>query len=351
ARVVTALPAGTVTDRLGPRAVMIGSDVLRAAAVVGLAVSLGEYRSPVGFLVAAAVLGAGAGCFQPAGQALTPTLVSDEELPGANATIISVTLVANALAPALGGLGVVALSPATMLLIDGATFCTSVITLSLIRGGRGAAVRKTEPVESERVRTVWQFFRSSPRFRVILLMMAVFGLAIAGTLEVALPLLSRQRPALGVTGYGLLMSALGAGWLIGALASRRASRLPRQGWLVIGLLAAEGLLLAVLPWSPGLIAMLAVMLLVGVCDGSLVVIVLTVLQRMPPTHLRGRVLGLLASVNFAMYPIAAAVTGAFVAHTGAGVFFVATGAGVCVVALIGAASASVREVRADHGRS
>lgn len=345
ARAVTALPAGALADRVGPRAVMIGADLIRAVAVLGVAVSLGGHHSPVVVLVAAVLLGAGEGCFQPASQSLTPALVSDEELPGANAMIISANLIATAAGPAIGGLGVVAFSPVAMLLIDSGTFLLSAGTLLLIRGSRHAQPESSPDGAPDEARTVWDFIRGSALFRVILLMMAVFGLAIAGTLQVALPLLSKERAALGVTGYGLLMSALGVGWLLGALASRRLSRVTHQGRLVIGLLATDGILLTTLPWVPGEPAMLGIMLALGASDGALLIIVLTVLQRMPPPHLRGRVLGLLAFVTFAMYPISAAFAGAVLSHSAASSFFVFTGSGVFVVALIGVASASIRQVK------
>ena len=346
ARAATAVPAGMLADRVGPRAVMIGADLIRAVAVLGVALSLGGHRSPAVVLVAAVLLGAGEGCFAPASQSLTPTLVSDDELPGANAMIISANLIAAAAGPAIGGLGVVVFSPAAMLLIDSGTFLLSVVTLLLIRGSRRTQPEGSPGGAPGEARTVWDFLRGSALFRVILLMMAVFGLAIAGTLQVALPLLSKQRADLGVTGYGLLMSALGIGWLLGALASRRLSRVTHQGYLVIGLLAADGILLTSLPWVPGEPAMLCIMLALGVSDGALLVIVLTVLQRMPPPYLRGRVLGVLAFVNFAMFPISAAFAGAVLAHGAASSFFVLTGSGVCIVALIGAASAPVRQVKA-----
>lgn len=345
ARVATALPAGALVDRVGPRPVMVGADIIRAVAVLGVAASLSGDRSTVALIAAALLLGAGEGCFQPASQSMTPSLVPDDKLPAANALSISANLIAAAVSPAIGGIGVVALSPITMLLLDAATFGVSILTLLLIRGGRRVEQARIDAGDAGQVRTVREFLRQSALFRVILLMMGVFGLSIAGTLEVALPLLSTQRADLGATGYGLLMSALGAGWLLGALAAGRLARVPGQGLLVVGLLGIDAVLLAAMPWAPGQMLMMAMMLLLGLSDGALLVIVLTVLQRLPPPHLRGRVLGVLAFVDFAMYPVSAAIAGAVLSHSPVSTFFVITGIGVGVVALIGLASPVVRAVR------
>jgi predicted MFS family arabinose efflux permease len=141
------------------------------------------------------------------------------------------------------------------------------------------------------------------------------------------------------------MSALGVGWLLGALLSRRLSQLTHQGRLVIGVTALDGICLITLPWIPGEPALLAFMLAFGVTDGILMVIVLTVLQRLPPRHLRGRVLGLLSFALFATYPISTAFAGVILSRDPVSLFFHLTGSGVCVVALIGLASASVRQAK------
>lgn len=346
ARVVTALPAGALTDQIGPRRVMLLSDLARAVAVFGVAVSLGQGGTTAPLLLAVMVLGAGEGCFQPASQAMTPTLVPDDKLPAANALAISANLVAVALSPVLAGLGVVAYSPTLMVLLDSGTFLVSMTLLLMIRGGSARRGPDSDASgEGSEIRTVWQFYRSSPLFRVVLLMMAVFSLSVAGTLQVALPVLAIQRPELGAAGYGLLMSSLGVGWLIGAVGSGRAGRLGRQGWMVLALLALDGVLLAALPWAPGTAAMVGIMVLLGAFDGLLLITVLTVLQRMPPPHLRGRVLGLLAFVDFAMYPVSTLLAGTLLSQLPVSSFFVVTGVGVCCVAVIGAISPSVREVR------
>ena len=187
------------------------------------------------------------------------------------------------------------------------------------------------------------FFRESAFFRVTVLMNAVIGLSIAGALQVALPVLARQSPGLGVTGYGYLMTALGVGMVAGGLSGGKLAGRPWQGRLVIVLLAVNAALLAVLPAVPGPAAKLAVMALLGASDGALSVIVVTVLQRMPPPRLRGRVLGVLAFVNFVMYPLSVAGAGGALARFDPAAVFLATGIGVGLVAVIGAASRSVRD--------
>jgi DHA3 family tetracycline resistance protein-like MFS transporter len=177
---------------------------------------------------------------------------------------------------------------------------------------------------------------------VVVAMTAVIGLSVAGALQVALPVLARRDASIGVTGYGFLNTALGVGLVAGGLAGGRLARLRSQGRLVVTLLAVNAVLLAVLPSLPGLPVMLAAMAALGASDGALGVVVITVLQRMPPPSLRGRVLAVLASVNFATYPLSVVGAGAVLSALSPAAVFEVTGVGVGLVAVIGAASPTVR---------
>ena len=82
ARLATALPAGALADRLGPRAVMIGADLVRAVAVSGLAVVAATGRPAALVLaVVGGTLGAAEGCYRPAWKTITPTLVAAQFIP------------------------------------------------------------------------------------------------------------------------------------------------------------------------------------------------------------------------------------------------------------------------------
>ena len=314
---------------------MLAATAGQGLAVAVLAVAAATGRPATSLLVlVGAMLGAGEGACRPAGKAIIPTLVAPGQLPAANAISITSNLVATVFGPALGGLGLVIASPALMFSLDSATFAAAAITLLLIRhdehavaGSFPEAERLSEP------RTVLDFLRSS----------AFFRFSIAGTLQVALPVLARQTPAFGAAGYGFLRAALGAGMVLGGVFGGIAGRRRRSGRLVIGMIALEGLLLAGLPSLPGAAAMLAGLVAVGVVDGTLTIVVITVLQRLPPPRLRGRVLGVLSFAGFAMFPVSVALAGTVVSRFPVAVMFLLTGVGFTMVALVGAASPALRD--------
>jgi DHA3 family tetracycline resistance protein-like MFS transporter len=175
-------------------------------------------------------------------------------------------------------------------------------------------------------------------------MTAVLGASVGGTLEVALPVLTRARHDLGPAGYGWLMAALGIGMLSGGASAGALTRGRRHGPIVIAALAVNGGLLATLPHLGGLLPMAATMALIGAFDGVLAVVVMTATQRMPPPRLLARAQALISLVTFAMFPLSVAVAGLVLHRWSPAAMFHLTGIGFVAVAACGLASRSLRRL-------
>src|ERR1700704_1283576 len=102
--ILFAIPAGLLADRISRRAVMAGSEALRAAALAGILLLLWLNLMTLPLL---ALLGFVAVCgtvaYSVAAPALVPSLVNAQQLPAANARIELARTVALASGPALGG--------------------------------------------------------------------------------------------------------------------------------------------------------------------------------------------------------------------------------------------------------
>ncbi|MEV6823920.1 MFS transporter [Amycolatopsis sp. NPDC051102] len=340
ARIVTALPGGALADRFGARLVMLCADLARCAALTTLTVAAVRGAPALGHLVVTGiVLGACEGAHIPAYRSITPALVPDAELPAANSIGIASNLFANVIGPPIGGALVALVAPWPAIGADAASFAVSALALLAIR--RAPAPDRTPATKSG---SLLGFVRSSPLYRTVLLMTAVLGASVGGTLEVALPVLTRARPDLGPAGYGWLMAALGIGMLTGGASAGALTHGRRQGPIVIATLAVNGGLLAALPHVGGLLPMAATMALVGALDGVLAVLVMTATQRMPPPRLLARAQGLISLVTFAMFPLSVAVAGLVLARWSPAAMFHLTGLGFGAVAVCGLASRSLHRL-------
>src|SRR6186713_1461117 len=102
--VLLSVPAGYVADRFDRRLVLLATDLLRGACMLGMAV-LVAVDGPLIAVVALAVLATcGSAFFYPAIGAYIPTLVRDErELAPANGLFASLDNLGFVIGPALGG--------------------------------------------------------------------------------------------------------------------------------------------------------------------------------------------------------------------------------------------------------
>src|SRR5262249_27111547 len=121
--VLVGLLLGPLLDRLDRRSLMIAADAVRVGVFVAL-----PYAPNVGTVVAlAAVAGLATGFFRPGVYAGLPHLVTDAELPGANALLQGVENVSWAVGPLLGGVLVAAAGVSAAYWVNAVSFVVSIL--------------------------------------------------------------------------------------------------------------------------------------------------------------------------------------------------------------------------------
>jgi MFS family permease len=302
-----------LADRMSRRTLMVGCDLVRAVVVAGAA-ALVELEGPELLVFGLAVLAGLVGtAFRPAQLALTPSLVDEpDELTAANGVASTVESLAFFVGPAVAGLLLGVADVATVFALNAATFVWSAVLVAGVRAraattdaiappeedvhGRPAGEEPAEPHESF-VRSALAGFGviwRHPDLRLIAVIYCaqtvVAGASLVFGVAIALDLTD-----LGPAGLGYLDSTLGVGALIGglltvALASRH--RLASDfGWGVV-FWAVPLLLVAI--WPVAAAAFLA-MAVIGAANPVVDVNASTILQRLAPDEVLGRVFGALES--------------------------------------------------------
>jgi MFS family permease len=296
--IVVAPFSGVLVDRWPKRAVMIGSDLSRAALVTGLifAPNLVVLLVLVGLKTVFSTL------FNPAEQAAIRMIVPEEELHQANALSQLVVQSTKVIGPALGGALVGLTSPRTAFGVDAVTFVCSAAILSRLGPIGDSVPAEAGEAEQEEQETArfWAEFREGITYivsrRALLISMAGFAAAIFLLLafDSLSPLAFRE---LGVSRalFGVAVGALGLGGVFGALAVGRVGGdvnpfvLMGIGSVAIGGLVAlmgAGLLTSLgappVVWAPVLFG-------VGLASAAVLIASPTILQRETPPKLMGRV--------------------------------------------------------------
>src|SRR5690242_3073849 len=113
---------GVLADRVDRRALMLGSDAVRALTMVALAL-VAVAHAPVVLAPLLAGLSTAAGsAYPPCVVAILPRLVSEEQLPAANAARVSVTFICVVAGPVFGAGLLLLGSPALAFAVNGVTF-------------------------------------------------------------------------------------------------------------------------------------------------------------------------------------------------------------------------------------
>jgi hypothetical protein len=113
--------------------------------------------------------------------------------------------------------------------------------------------------------------------------------------------------------------------------------------VTLALLVVHGAVLTSLPALHHLGLLLPALTGLGFADGTLLVLVVTVIQQMVPRELLGRAMAAMAFVQTGSFPISVALAGFAVGRWGLTAAFTAGGVGVLAIAALGAGQKVVRD--------
>lgn len=292
-KLLFALPAGVVTDRLDRRLLVIGVDVVRVVVLGLLVASIATGTVSIAVvLVALFLLGTAETFADNASGTLLPMLVHRDDLAVGNARIQTGFITVNQLAGPPLGAALFAAGTTLPFVAQGVLVLAAVATIARVRlpaHGReeGTSTRVLhEVVEGFR----WVAHHAAVRTLVLTLM--IFNLTFGAAWSV-LVLYATERLGLHAVGFGLITTVGAVGGLIGTAAygwiTRRVSLgdLMRIG-LVLETLTHLGLALTTQP-----VVALAIFFVFGAHAFIWGTTSITVQQRAVPTRLQGRV----SSVN------------------------------------------------------
>lgn len=228
------LPAGVLADIVDRRRLLIVANAWMAAAAAALAVAAWTgATSPALLLAATFAIGLGAAFAAPAFQAIVPEIAAGPLLaPGVALNSVGVNI-ARTVGPALGGLAVAAVGAPSTFAVNAAS--TLAVVAALYAWRRPAEDRRLPPEHfAGATRASLRYARHAPGVRRILAQAAIYFL-FASAPWAMLPMVAAQRLHLAADGYGVLLGALGAGAVGGALLlGRLMARIGRSGVLLLG---------------------------------------------------------------------------------------------------------------------
>ncbi len=312
------LGGGVVSDRVDRRLVLIAGDLIRAVGIgaMGVLSVLGvlELWHVVLFVV---FEGAGEALFGPSFGAIVPELVPGELLVQANSLNQFVEpLGIRLLGPAAGGAAIAAFGTGTAFLITAGTFLVSALAVFLIRTRRDLPEDANAASVRREVAEGFQFVRAHVWLWGTLLSVALGLLLFVGPYDVLVPYIVKNELGGGADDLGYVFASGGVGAVLAALIVGQRG-LPRKHMLFmyiawsVSMLALAGYGLAEELWH----AMVASFIGAGGFTAGLIVWS-TLMQKLVPTELLGRVSSFDWFVSVSLIPISFALTGPISAAVG-----------------------------------
>jgi len=280
--------SGVVSDRFDLKRVMVLCELVQGVLVAIIALTLPSLPLLLALVALRAIAGQ---IFAPASRTAVPALVRDRDLESANSALgFGVNL-----SEALGPLAAAALLPIMgvrgVLLVDAATFVVSAALLVSLPALPPAPANEGSGVSFlSDARAGLDYIWSAPVVRTIGL--GFFAIvAFNGIDDVALVFLARDSLQGGDSEASVLYAAVGVGLLLGyALLARYAGRVSMVLLLLLGFgVSSAGNLLTGLAWA--ITAAFAMQALRGVGIGAMDVATNTLIQRLVPPAMLGRVFG------------------------------------------------------------
>ena len=337
-----ALFGGAVADRVDRRRLLQACQATTMAATLFVAVSITTNTVTWYHLLASGMVHGGVWAFMsPARQGLIKDLVGRRRLANAIALTGAGLSTVSLAAPALGGLLYAYLGPDGVSYLSSGMVLVSVILIGFIP--KQAKVSAGRPANmTADIRSGLSYMRQDP------LLLVIIGTVVATMMLVhpvmtLLPVLTTEVFERGSDAYGLLVSMLGLGSLVGSLAAAWLGRWHRGLLLVGGNIAAGAALIAIAS-VPLWYAALPIMVIVGLSEaGRRALSLALIMERVDDEH-QGRVISVY-TMSFGLTPIGVLPAGFAVERIGIGPTIAALGGIMLAVsALVAGTQKRLREL-------
>lgn len=232
------------------------------------------------------------------------------------------------LGPVLAGVVVAAAGAPTALLIDVGTF---LICGALLIDLHPHVEEAAEQSVRARVRAAWRHINDTPSLRGLLLAEAVAFVFFESAAPIEITYAKTTLHA-GDRGFGLLLTAWGAGTVIGSVVFARSLRRP-LGYLLSAGTFAVGAAYMGFSVAPSLLVASAAALVGGIGNGMELPSLFSIVQRLTPKSLHGQLMGAVESLSALCPAIGLPMGGALVALSSPRSAFLAVGAATAVTAV------------------
>jgi len=306
------LIGGVIADRHDRRKLLTGSQYVQALSAFTLAALLYLDKVTIWHIFALSfITGCGQAFGGPAYQSLLPQLVPRRDLPNAIALNSTQFNLSRVLGPVSGGIVLVAIGAAACFVLNGLSFFIVVLGL--------ASLHLPPHTTASTHRAIREDLKDGLSYVVKNRLMLTLTILVFLSTFLVMPVLTLlpafatnvfvEGPGSSATRLSTLMASQGLGAIVGALVIGSLGRFRHMGLTLLGLQAAQGLLIAGFAMSRSFPLSLALLFVGGIFFMGVFSISFSIVQLSVPDALRGRVVSIYMVALRGGWPIGGLVAG------------------------------------------
>jgi MFS transporter, ENTS family, enterobactin (siderophore) exporter len=325
--------AGAMADRGDRKRMMFGADLGRAifTALIPLTGLLHGPTMAV-ILIVSAPIAILRGFFRAGYLASMPNLVGRSQLARGNGILESAFSASFILGPALAGFLVTVIGPGPTLAVDAASFAISSVGLFLIRRDLKAPTDRPPSRIVDDIREGVVYVARHPVLRTVILVFASTS-AVLAPIGAAMTFRIVRDLGQSPAAFGLTLSALGVGTLVGSLFATRLGSSTHVARVLVSAVLLLGLPLIGSAMIGSLPVIVALTALSGAAEAVLVVVYVSVRAANSPDALVGRIASTARVMALGLMPIGSLIGGILIDTVGGTGTLFLLGVSTCVLAL------------------
>lgn len=324
--------AGVVIDRIPKKTILIFTQ--SASVLVTLSLAILVWSGQVRYwhlLVTATLLGLVNTLDMPSRQSFVVELVGHDDLMNAIALNSMTFNVARVIGPSIAGIVMGLFGTSVCFLANSISFGAVLISLFFIHPIASATQKQTgSPNVFANIKEGVLYIRKHRILWITLLVTGVVATFIPN-FSVTIPVFAQQVLHQGETGYGVLLSAIGVGSLVGALMIAMISRSGPQKKILYGFPVIVGISLALVGYTNAYVVTCLALAVTGFFFVSYISNANSTIQLNIEDHYRGRVMSVYSLVTVGSSPIGNLFVGAVEDRLGARMGFIVSGIAVLVL--------------------
>ncbi|AKG24814.1 MFS transporter [Calothrix sp. 336/3] len=282
-----ALPAGAIADVVDRRKMLLFTQgfMLCIATLLGILTVLG-ITTPWVLLGLTFAMSIGSSMNMPVWQAVTPELVSKEDLPQAVTLSGIIINLSRSIGPAIAGIIIAASNTGTVFLLNATSFVGVIL---VIYNWRYTQQKTALPAERfiGAIQAGVRYVRYAPQLQTVLIRTAAY-IIFGSALFALLPLLGRRELKLDAFGYGVILGFWGIGGLAGAFILPKFRNRFSIDQIVAGSSLLMGGMMLAIANTRNIYLVCSLMLLVGIASLGVMVSLNVSVQNAVPSWIRAR---------------------------------------------------------------